>query len=192
MPLENKEIGELLAESMKKIESTSSQDSRVLSDMNNALNWILTLTTVFFVFYTRQTISPYDCLEKTLSFLNTVFFTIQVLVLTFHKIVLIKYESTKAYFLETLKTHFIELKFSIDNWKTKFDFSGQVNIVNFINDFRDGKFVPFPNHDKRPQAFVKADNKIKIYGALLKFSFWTGIVTSILYFVDTLVLLIQK
>lgn len=192
MPLENKEIGELLAESMKKIESTSNQDSKLLSEMNNALSWILTLTAVLFVFYTRQNFPFEDCLGETLSFFSTLFFTVLVVVLIFHKIILIKYEETKAFFLETLKTHFIELKFSIDNWKNKIDFSGQVNVVDFVNDFRDGKFVPFPNRDKRPQALNRSDRKLRIYGNLLRFSFWTGIVTFILYFLITLILLIEK
>ncbi|MEO8712927.1 MAG: hypothetical protein ABI405_12420 [Parafilimonas sp.] len=55
--LNDEQIKDLLQDAFKKIESKATQDSKLFSDMNNALNWILSLTTVMFVLYIRLSVS---------------------------------------------------------------------------------------------------------------------------------------
>jgi hypothetical protein len=192
MKFENKEIIDLLTDTFKKLESTANQDSKKLSDMNNALNWILTLTTVLFVFYNNQSFSNCVCFGLIISFLSKSFFVILIVILLVHKIALINYESSKSSFVENLRTHYIELKFNIDILKSKYDFSNRINVADFINGFRFGGLIPYPKYDDRPAAFAKFDRLMKMYGKILKITFWTGMIVFSLYFIELIVIMINK
>ena len=126
--------------------------------MNNALNWILTLTTVFFVFYTRQ-----ENLKYYLQIGYKLLFVISILLLVIHKIFLIKYEDFKGGYLASLRTHQIDLKHDISKIKANLNQLIPFNTIDFMNAFRNGDFF-YVMKEQGKKDLRNLDNKIKFCG----------------------------
>ena len=156
--IKDEDIIELLSDAFKKLEATALQDTKVLSDMNNSLNWILTISGFIFAFFGRQNTNPHTSLETLLLFSNFIF-VLLLAVLIIHKIFMIRYESIKNGYLENLRTHFLELKYG-DLQIIKSSIKSNFFIVNVINDFRNGNFIRHPSIDQRATSFLEMDRQI--------------------------------
>ncbi|HMJ47871.1 MAG TPA: hypothetical protein VK498_11120 [Ferruginibacter sp.] len=189
--LADEEIIDLLEDSFKKIESSAEQDSKKLSDFNNTLNWILTLSTVFFVFYTRLTFLSSSNWELFLSLLSKLFFILLTSILIVHKIFLIKYEDFKGAYLATLRSHCIDLKFNIEELKKKIKVTIPFSTLTFVNSFRNGDFLFHYSKDESIKGLKKFDRKIIWYGNGLKVTFWAGVVIFWLNFLVIVLILFK-
>jgi hypothetical protein len=184
--LNDEQIKDLLEDAFKKIESKATQDSKLLSDMNNALNWILSLTTVMFVLYIRLSASNATGLNQGVLHFGRVLFSLLIIILILHKIILLRYEKAKGDFIESLRTHFIELKFDISVLKNKYNFKEMPGIEDFTNNLENGRFV---SSSQQSPAFLNLPKPIKKYAFILRATFWAGLSIFCLYFFEVIFLL---
>jgi hypothetical protein len=161
MQVNDDEIKDLLEDAFKKIESKATQDSKLLSDMNNALNWILSLTTVMFVLYIRLSASNVTSLNQGILHFSRVLFALLIIILILHKIILLRYEKAKGHFIESLRTHYIDLKFDISLLKSKYNFNAMPGIENFTSNLENGIYF-FITTTPCLFKFAKANKKICI------------------------------
>ena len=178
-------IKDLLQEAFKKIESKATQDSKLLGDMNNALNWILSLTTVMFVIYMRAATSYTGGLDKLIFYGSRVSFGVLIAILILHKIALLYYEKAKGNFIESLRLHYLQLKFDISTLKGKYDFDTMAGIEDFVNNFEKGSF----GAAAQTPSFTSYPGRIKKYAVIIRVSFWAGLVIFCLYFSGVIMLL---
>lgn len=169
------EIKELLDEAFKKLKSTADQDSKKLSDLNTTLNWILTFSTVFFVFYTRINFLPVNPWEEIILHASKYSFLSLTLILIIHKIFYVRYEDFKGAYLSSLHSHLIDLKFNLDLIKPKILSMTPFATYMFINSFRDGEFLYHHSREESIKGFKKMDSKIKKCGNWLKSTYWIGL-----------------
>lgn len=166
----------LVEDAAKKHTILVERDSKVLTEMNNALNWIITLLTVlmatsinFFKY------SPHNELDTYLFCTSKIIFGMGILVLILHKIVLLSYEKIKFKYLNSLHTHELELKYDVKKFRSTLDGEAIFSIAEFINSFKEGKFIFLPGYDQRPRNFCRMNEKIKWRGLILKCSFYISI-----------------
>lgn len=174
--LNDGELKELLEDSFKKIKSSADQDSKKLSDLNTTLNWILTFSTVFFVFYTRTNFLPTNTFEIVLFKASKFSFLSLALILIIHKVFYVRYEDFKGGYLASLYTHLIDLKFNLSSIKPKIAKMLPIESYQFINAFRDGEFLYHPSRGVSIQNLKKLDCKIKRCGNWLKVTYWIGLI----------------
>jgi hypothetical protein len=186
MQVNDDQIKDVLEDAFKKIESKATQDSKLLSDMNNALNWILSLTTVMFVLYIRLSASHITGLNQGILHFGRILFALLIIILILHKIILLRYEKAKGHFIESLRTHYIDLKFDVPMLKNKYNFNEMPGIEDFANNLENGRFVSSSQH--KP-AFLKLPKPIKNYALILRTTFWTGLSIFCLYFFEIIILL---
>ena len=184
--LNDEQIKDLLQDAFKKIESKATQDSKLLSDMNNALNWILSLTTVMFVLYIRLSASNLTGLNQGILHFGKALFALLIIILILHKIILLQYEKAKGRFIESLQTHSIELKFDISLLKSKYNFNEMPGIEDFTNNLENGRFV---SSSQQSPAFLNLPKSIKKYAFILRATFWAGLSIFCLYFFEVIFLL---
>lgn len=180
--LSDEEIKELLEEAFKKLRSTAEQDSKKLSDLNAALNWILTFSTVFFIFYTRTNFHPENFWDEIVLEGSKYSFLLLVLILILHKIFFVRYEDFKGAYLASLHSHLIDLKFNIDFVKPKIRDMTPFATYMFINSFRDGEFLYHHTRDESIRQFKRMDLRIKRCGNWLKATYWIGLTVFIISF----------
>jgi hypothetical protein len=184
MNINEKNIGELLNDSFKKLESTATQDTKILTDMNNSLTWVLTISGFIFAFYGRQS-SPSCYFDKVLFLIGNFIFSTLLFLLVVHKISLIQYEKIKNSYVENLRTHFLELKYTdFNQLKSRLGLSEHIFIAEFINKFRNGDFIEFPKADGRGKAFKEFDKKTLRLSWVIKFTFWAGMFLASIYLLD--------
>jgi hypothetical protein len=186
MQVNDDEIKDLLEDAFKRIESNATQDSKLLSDMNNALNWILSLTTVIFVLYIRLSASNIAGLNQGILHFGRVLFALLIIILIFHKIILLRYEKAKGQFIESLRTHYIDLKFNVFILKSKYNFNDMPCIEDFTNNLENGRFV-FSSQESH--AFLNLPKPIKKYAFILRATFWAGLSIFCVYFFEIIILL---
>jgi hypothetical protein len=186
MQVKDDEIKDLLEDAFKKIESNATQDSKLLSDMNNALNWILSLTTVMFVLYIRLSASNLTSLNQGILHFGRVLFALLITILIFHKIILLRYEKAKGHFIESLRTHYIDLKFNVHVLKNKYNFNDMPGIEDFANNLENGRFV---SSSQQSPAFLNLPKPIKRHASILRITFWSGLSIFCLYFFEIIILL---
>jgi hypothetical protein len=187
MQVNDDQIKDLLEDAFKKVESKATLDSKLLSDMNNALNWILSLTTVMFVLYIRLSASnPVGSNHGILHF-GRILFALLIIILILHKIILLRYEKAKGHFIESLRTHYIDLKFDNAVLKNKYNFREMPGIEDFANNLENGKFVSSP----QSPAFLSLPKALKKYAFILRATFWAGLSIFCLYFFEVIFLLKQ-
>lgn len=166
----------LVEDAAKKHTILVERDSKVLMEMNNTLNWIITLLTVLMV----TTInlfkhSPHKDLDTSLFCTSKIIFGMGILVLILHKIVLLSYEKIKFKYLNSLHTHELELKYDVKKFRSTLDGEAIFSIAEFINSFKEGKFIFLPGYDERPKNFCRMNKKIKLRGRILIASFYLSI-----------------
>lgn len=186
----SEQFPKLLEDSIKKLTLTLERDSKVLTEMNNSLNWIVTLMGVILatgISYFKE--AKIDGLVFQLLYASRISFCATVFILIAHKITLLKYERVKLQYLNTLNTHELELKYDIDLLKKKINLDEIFSISTFINNFRNGEFIPLAN-DERKIGLSKMDRKITCYGYILKFTFWLSIIIFILNFISIFYLIL--
>ena len=186
MQVNDEEIKDLLKDAFKKIESKATQDSKLLSDMNNALNWILSLTTVMFVLYIRLSTFNVTSLNQGVLRFGRVLFALLIIILILHKIILLRYEKAKGHFIESLRTHYIDLKFDISLLKSKYNFNAMPGIEDFTSNLENGRFIS--SSQQRP-VFLNLPKPIKKYAFVLRATFWAGLSIFCLYFFEVIFLL---
>ncbi|MEP6683837.1 MAG: hypothetical protein ABJA35_11280 [Parafilimonas sp.] len=152
--------------------------------MNNAINWILSPTTVMFVLYIRLSASNTTNLNQGILHFGRILFALLILIL--HKIILLRYEKAKGNFIESLRTHYIDLKFDTAGLKSKYNFNVMPGIEDFTNNLENGKFV---SSSKRSPAFLNLPKPIKKYAIILRITFWAGLAIFCLYFFVVIFLL---
>jgi hypothetical protein len=184
--LNDEQIKELLQDAFKKIESKATLDSKLLSDMNNALNWILSLTTVMFVLYIRLSVSNATNLNQGIVYFGRVLFALLIIILILHKIILLRYEKAKGRFIESLRTHSTELKYDISLLKSKYNFNEMPGIEDFTNHLENGRFV---SSLQQNLAFLNLPKSIKKYAVIIRITFWAGLSIFCLYFFEVIFLL---
>jgi len=184
-------IKDLLQEALKKLESTSTLDSKLISDMNNNLSWILALTIAFTAFYNKQSdINRYTCVYIIIIGRQLILIMLTV-ILIFHKLILIRYERNKISYLELLRTHYIELKFDLSKLIDSPLLKDGIDIAKFINFFSDGCFLP--SYDiERNKCISKYQTRSEKQGNLLKFTYYLAIVLFGIYVVGVVVLMAIK
>jgi hypothetical protein len=186
MQVNDDEIKDLLEDAFKKIESKATQDSKLLSDMNNALNWILSLTTVMFVLYIRLSTSNTTGLNDSILHFGRILFALLIIILLFHKVILLRYEKAKGQFIESLRTHYIDLKLDFSVLKNKYNFNDIPGIEDFTNNLENGRFV---SSLQQSPAFLNLPKLIKNYAFILRATFWAGLSIFCLYFFEIIILL---
>jgi hypothetical protein len=184
--VDNKPVEDVLDAAFKKIESKATQDSKLLSDMNNALNWILSLTTVMFVLYIRLSTSNTTGLNDSILHFGRILFALLIIILIFHKIILLRYEKAKGQFIESLRTHYIDLKFDFSVIKNKYNFNDMPGIEDFTNNLENGTFL---SSSHPSPAFLNLPKPIKKYAFTLRATFWAGVSIFCLYFFEVIILL---
>lgn len=191
MAINDEQLVRLLDDSYKKIEATSIQDTAVLNNYNNSLNWILTFTTVFFVFFTRAELNRKILYENLLSILSILLFILMTANLIIHKMLLVEYERTKGAYLASLHTHYIDLKVNLQNLKAQLTNTPKVDTVGFINNFREGNFVYAYNKEEIKGSLQNFDKTISFCGKWLKLTFKFGIVAFWINFLVIILILIN-
>lgn len=181
--MDDDKIKELITDSLKKLEGTAFQDSKLLTEMNNALSWLLTLTVVLFVYYSKFFSIELSCLQLIIVQASKYLFVISLVLFLIHKISLIQYEKIKSLYQESLRTHALELKYDIKHVQKRISTDQDLSFFTFINRFRNGELVPHPNLDDRPKHFQKYDRTISNLGRILKFTFWAEIVVFVLFMI---------
>jgi hypothetical protein len=182
--LTDPQLKDLLEETFKKLKSTADQDSKKLSDMNTTLNWVLTLSTVFFVFYTRTKLESQCGWEMIVSNISKISFVIITVILIIHKIFYIRYEDFKGLYLATLHTHLIDLKFNLHFLRQRLDVLGRFATYMFINSFRNGEFLYHYGASKSKEEFIQLNTKIQNSGNWLKRTYWLGLLFFTLSFLS--------
>jgi len=186
-------LSKLLEEATKKLSLQTDRDSKLLSEMNNTLNWIVTLMAVLLatgINYFKN-IEHNSSYEFDLIYLSRCTFVLCIVILVIHKVVLVRYESLKFEYINTLNTHELELKFNIEALQKKLDPDETLIISNFINDFRNGFFVPLGELDERPARFSVIDKWLKRYGKILQTTFILSVVLFTIDFSITFYLLLK-
>lgn len=175
--LKDSDLVKLLEDASKKQTSFVERDSKMLTEMNNALNWIITLLTVLLAMSLNVFKNVVPCgLESQLLFVSKIIFCIGILNLIAHKIVLVAYERRKYHYLNMLQTHELELKYNFKAFRLKFDDNREIfKIPAFLNDFKEGKYIPFPSHDERPMGLAKVNKQIALLGLMIKITFYMSI-----------------
>ena len=186
MQVNDDAIKDLLDAAFKKIESKATQDSKLLSDMNNALNWILSLTTVMFVLYIRLSASGVTSVNQGMLHFGRILFALLITILILHKIILLRYEKAKGHFIESLRTHYIDLKLDVSVLKSKYNFNEMPSIEDFTNNFENGRFV---SSSQQSPVFLKLPKPITKYALILRITFWAGLSLFCLYFLEVIILL---
>ena len=182
--MEDHKLKELITDSLKKLEGTAFQDSKLLTEMNNALSWLLTLTVVLFVYYSKFFSNiELSCPKLIIVQASKYLFVISLVLFLTHKISLILYEKIKSLYQESLRTHALELKYDIRHVQKRISTDQDLSFFTFINRFRNGELVPHPNLDNRPKQFQKYEQTISNLGRILKFTFWTEIVIFVLFMI---------
>jgi len=154
--------------------------------MNNALNWILSLTTVMFVLYIRLSASGVTGLNQGILHFGRILFALLITILILHKIILLLYEKAKGHFIESLRTHYIDLKFDFSTLKDKYNFNEMPGIEDFANNLENGRFVS--SLQQRP-AFLNLPKTIKKYAIILRATFWAGLSIFCVYFFEIIILI---
>ena len=175
--LKDTDLVKLLEDASKKQTSFVERDSKMLTEMNNALNWIITLLTVLLAVSLNVFKNIVPCgLDSQLLFVSKIIFCIGILNLIVHKIVLVAYERRKYHYLNMLQTHELELKYNFKRFRLKFDGNKEnFTIPDFLNDFKEGKYIPIPSHDDRPKHFSKINKQIALLGLIIKITFYLSI-----------------
>lgn len=158
--------------------------------MNNALNWILALTTFMFGIFFSKGKAGFDALDSIVFLGSRLLFAVLLTMLIVHKVWLVKYESAKGLYLETLRTHLIELKFNVHLLKA--NMPELTSVTEFINAFRYGYFIARPNDDGRPKEMRRLDRVMQKSGRVLKATFTVAICCFILYFLCALLLMSEN
>ena len=188
-------IKELVSDSILKIKSKSENNEKLLGEMHNTLNWLLTLTTLLFLFYSRQEFDKTTCLMQSIDFLSKIDFVLIITAFLFYKIIQFQFLKMQTFFYDSLVTHNLELKYNLDKLKKEYDFSDLNNppfifeVVKFINYFRKAKFVFYKELDDRPVVFEKAEKKLNILSWILKNTFRVIFVLFSLYALGAIVIL---
>ncbi|TWR24797.1 hypothetical protein FPZ43_18040 [Mucilaginibacter pallidiroseus] len=179
--LDPQKYPKLLEDAVKKLTLTLERDSKVLTEMNNSLNWIVTLLGVILatgISYFKN-VSPCS-LSFTLLYASRIGFCFAVLSLIIHKIFLVRYETAKFQYLNSLNTHELELKYDQRLLSKNIIQDSNFFIVEFINNFRNGQYIPHPEIDNRAKEFLKLDKTIISCARILKFTFWLSMIIFIL------------
>lgn len=179
--MENEILKEIIKDSLTKLEGTAFLDSRLLTEMNNALSWLLTLTTVLFVYYSKHFNDNLTCCEFVIVQAAKYLFILSLGLLLVHKLSLIKYEKIKGLYQESLRAHALELKYNLRQLKKRIPSDEEFSIFEFIKQFRDGELIPYPTLDDRPKHFMKYDRIISNLGLILRISFWIEICVFVLF-----------
>jgi hypothetical protein len=178
--MKDDKLKEMIKDSLNKLEETAFLDSKLLTEMNNALSWILTLTTVLFVYYSKFFDGTLSCYELVATNFGKVLFLVSLGLFLIHKISLLQYEKIKGLYQKSLRTHALELKYDLNQLRKNIPSTG-ISIFDFINHFRNGKLIPHPTLDDREKHFKKYDRTISILGLILKLSFWIEIGVFIIF-----------
>ena len=107
-----------------------------------------------------------------------------------YKIVNTNYEKQKKSFFANLHTHKLELLFDL---KTKLKpklTNEQIFIPSFINRFRNGELIPDYDQERK-EAFKTIDQKVAIFGKLLKLIYSLTMIAFILNLTITIIMIMK-
>ncbi len=180
--LSDEEIKLLLDESFKKISKGTELDTKKLNDMNNTLNWILTLTTFFFVIYNQLKIELFhtNLIPFALSF--KIMFVASIGNLILHKYLLIQYEDFKGVYIRTLNSQYIDFLVNIEKIRPYVEKIVPFQTPRFMNKFRDGKLAYHNERDETIAFLKKTDDKINYRGGFIKITYFIGMALFVLEF----------
>jgi hypothetical protein len=181
--LDEGQIKKLLDETFDKIKSMTDQDTKKLSDLNNGLNWILTFTTIFFVFFYRTEADSASKKDEYFLLAYKVIFLLLVATLIIHKIFYVKYEDFKGAYLGALHSHRIDLLFTYPAWKEKLEKIAPYSTITFHNSFRNGEFLYHSAQEISRQELRALDSKISISANWIKGTYYIGLVLFAIDFV---------
>jgi hypothetical protein len=188
--IEDNKILDLLHDAIIKQTVSVDHDSKTLIEMNNALNWLLTLMTVLLAYYMAEYAKPaINCLDYIIFIISKILFIVSIISLIVHKISLISYEKNKYVYISSLATLELEFKYDVAMFRRLLNENDRLFIPDFINNFRNGVYLPYPQLDTRTSDFKKIDRRLTGLGATLKFTFWLVIVCFTLYFAGIVYLL---
>jgi hypothetical protein len=187
--LDENQIKKLLEESFGNIQFLANQDTKKLANLNNGLNWILTFTTIFFVFFYKSEANLAESKENYFLFAYKGIFLLLVVILIVHKVFYVKYEDLKSAYLGTLHSHQIDLKFTYPDWKDKIEKIAPYTTVSFSNSFRNGEFIYHTRQDIARKELKELDNKIIFCGKWIKRTYSIGLFLFILDFILVFIVL---
>ena len=183
--LTDAEISNLIQDTYNKIESKATGDTKVLSEMNNALNWILTMAAILFTFNNRNFPDlPDNDIMTTI--ISRCLFMIVIVDLIIHKWVLQSYEKNKLFISDSLRTHCLDIKYNIYKVKHRFEFTYPFATSSFINDFITGELYDDLNRREMVKEFANRQCKIKTQAKKLKLTYWLGLVLLFIFFILTI------
>ena len=186
MNIENSQ--KLLSDTIDKLRRTENNDVKVANEMSNNLNWITTLTTLFFGLIINNSESDF-CYKEDFALIFKYCFILLVLILIIYKIIIKKYVMIKTDILNMLDTHYIELKSKPQLLQHKLTDQHDF-FVNFINSFRDGEYLP-PGNNDRKKHLDSQYNKLKNIGWSVKWLYKSAIFLFVLNFIIMIVFLLN-
>ncbi|MBL3655079.1 hypothetical protein [Fulvivirga sediminis] len=187
-PKGDNELKEMIIDSVKHIEDMTLLDGKILDEMNNALSWILTLTTVIFVYYSEFFRDHLSCYELAITDLSKILFIFSLVLFLTHKIALIEYDKIKGRYLGDLRIYSLDLKYDTRKLRDKLPLAKE-EFKTFMLKLRSAHRRPSSESSETVKTFDKYESKLEILGKIITISFWIEIGAFIIFVAGAAILM---